>query len=436
MRRMRLNRITVLLSVVALLLPASAFAQGENAYGSFSPFSVFGIGNISAPGTAYNKMQGGVGIAARDSRFINYLNPAAISAHDTLSFMADFGIEQKNSYFRSGGLTSVSNTFNMYNFVLSFPIYRSSAFAVGITPYSDLGYNFSRHETDDDILADVGDITYSNYGEGSIYSAFLSASATFWKRLSVGVEGIYYFGNLERHNTVTYSNSAYRSVDTGTKHHLNGFTGKFGLQYQERFGKDYSFVAGATYRLGTKLGGVKDRFSYAKTSSTVDTTYFKSMDPAVSIADEIGVGISFRKEDKWALEFDYTRSDWRNTGIEGVTSVSDPDLFSASVANSYKFGFEVIPNRYDTRYYLKRATYRGGVYYNESYFTYGGHKVPEVGITLGVTLPVFRFYNSINLGIDFGQRGGFGGVGMRERYFRFVIGFSLHDIWFQKPKYN
>ena len=83
--------------------------------------------------------------------------------------MADFGVEQKNSYFKDGGTKSLFNTFNMYDFVLSFPIYRSSAIAIGITPFSDLGYNFSAYETDDNILATVGDVMYDYYGEGSIY---------------------------------------------------------------------------------------------------------------------------------------------------------------------------------------------------------------------------------------------------------------------------
>lgn len=429
-----------ILFALILCLPVTLKAQGENAYGSFSPFSVFGIGDISSQGTAYNKMMGGVGIASRDVRYINYLNPAALSARDSLSFMADFGLEQKNSYFRGPGaggnmVNSVANTFNMYDFVMSFPIWKSSAFAVGITPYSDLGYVFKSDETNDDILADIGDVIYSNYGEGSIYSAFVSAGVTFWKRLSVGAEFTYYFGNLERHSTAKPVSGGYRSIDSGTKYFMTGVSGKFGLQYEQPFGNGYSLTAGATYRLAPQMKAEKTRFAYAGISSVIDTVYSNTTVHGIRFSDEIGVGLSFRKADKWAIEFNYTRSDWTSTGIDGISLISD-DRFSPGVSNSYRLGFEIIPNRYDVRYYMRRISYRGGVYYRDSYFTVDSNPVGEIGFTLGMTLPVFRFYNGINLGIDFGQRGGFSGVDMRERYFKFVIGFSLHDIWFQRPKYK
>ena len=59
-----------------------------------------------------------------------------------------------------------------------------------------------------------------------------------------------------------------------------------------------------------------------------------------------------------------------------------------------------------------------------------------MGITLGMTLPVFRWYNGLSIGVDMGQRASTRGGMVRERYATFVIGFNIHDIWFQKPRYN
>ena len=141
----------VFLIAVFLIISVCSFAQ-SGAYGAYSPYSIYGIGEISKQGTAYNKSMGGVGIAARNKRFINYLNPAAVTARDTLSFMADFGLSQKNTAFAQDGVKSAKNTFNVYDFVMSFPIYKSSAFMVGITPFSDVGYDFSSVETDQNII--------------------------------------------------------------------------------------------------------------------------------------------------------------------------------------------------------------------------------------------------------------------------------------------
>ena len=156
------------LVAVFLIIGVCSYAQ-SGAYGAYSPYSIYGIGEISKQGTAYNKSMGGVGIAARNKRFINYLNPAAVTARDTLSFMADFGLSEKNTVFAQNGMKSAKNTFNIYDFVMSFPIYRSSAFMVGITPFSDVGYDFSSIERREDIIGNTGNITYDSYGTGSIY---------------------------------------------------------------------------------------------------------------------------------------------------------------------------------------------------------------------------------------------------------------------------
>ena len=65
-----------------------------------------------------------------------------------------------------------------------------------------------------------------------------------------------------------------------------------------------------------------------------------------------------------------------------------------------------------------------------------GNNVNSVGLTLGVTLPVFRWYNGISIGVDLGQRASRKNNMIRERYATFTVGFNIHDIWFQKPRYN
>ena len=180
----------VFLITVFLIISVCSSAQ-SGAYGAYSPYSIYGIGEISKQGTAYNKSMGGVGIASRNKRYINYLNPAAVTARDSLSFMADFGLSNKNTVFSQGDLVSAKNTFNIYDFVMSFPIYRSSAFMVGITPFSDVGYDFSSVEKDPNIIGNTGNVTYDSYGMGSVYQIFASAGATFWKRLSVGAEVLF-----------------------------------------------------------------------------------------------------------------------------------------------------------------------------------------------------------------------------------------------------
>ena len=429
-----------LLLAVFLIIGVSVSAQ-EGAYGAYSPYSVFGLGELEKEGSAYNKSMGGTGIATRNKRFINYTNPAAVTARDTLAFMADFGLEQKNTLYRQGDLRSANNTFNIHNFVMSFPIYRSSAFMVGLTPFSDVGYDFSSVEERQDIIGNTGNIAYDSRGTGSVYQLFVGAGVTFWKRLSLGAEYLYYFGNIDRITRMDYMNTSYRSVRTGNELAVRASTGKFGLQYEQKLGGNVSMIVGATYRMSAKMNGYSTNYRYATQSSVVDTLTHRVDTLAygnLCFGDEIGVGISVKGGEKWHAEFNYLRSGWEKSGMDtapGFSAIGD-SKFSTTTSQSYRLGFEFVPNRNDIRYYMKRCAYRAGVYYDQAYYKLDGNNINSMGITLGMTLPVFRWYNGLTVGLDLGQKASTREGMIRERYAKIAIGFNVHDIWFQKPRYN
>ncbi len=430
----------IFLTMVFLVISFCVSAQ-DGTYGAYSPYSIFGIGDISKEGTAYNKSMGGVGIANRNHRFINILNPAAVTARDTLSFMADFGLVQDNTVYRQGDIRSAHNTFNIYDFVMTFPIYRSSAFKVGLMPYSDIGYDFSSVETDPSIIGNTGNITYSSNGAGSVYQAFFGAGVTFWKKLSIGADAIYYFGNLDKITKMKYADDSYRSLNSGSELTVRGVTGKFGLQFEQKLGGNVSMIVGATYKLGTGMKGYSTNYRYADQASVTDSLKHTVDTLAASglrFADEIAVGIALKGGEKWTAEFDYIRSDWSRSGLDRAPGfkVNGESNFSTTVSQSFRAGFEIVPNINDIRYYLKTCSYRFGVYYDQAYYKLDGNNVNSMGITLGMTLPVFKLYNGISLGMDIGQRASTRNGMIRERYAKFVIGFNIHDIWFRKVQYQ
>jgi hypothetical protein len=313
---------------------------------------------------------------------------------------------------------------------------------VGITPYSDVGYDFSSIETNPEIIGNTGNISYDSYGTGGIYQVFVGAGVTFWKRFSLGAEFIYYFGNIDKVTNMDYSDASYRSINSGTELNVKGTTGKFGLQYEQKIGGNVSMTVGATYRLGTKMKGYSTSYRYANQSSITDTLSYRVDTLAASgvrFGDELGLGISFKGGDKWSAEFDYIRSDWRGSGMDtqkGFASVGK-SVFSSTVSQSFRAGFEITPNRNDIRYYLKRCSYRAGIYYDRAYYKLDGNNINSMGITLGFTLPIpGYFYNGISLGVDLGQRASTRNDLIRERYAMFVIGFNIHDKWFRKNQYQ
>ncbi len=421
-----------------------ASAQEVTADTGYSPYSLFGFGQLSGQGTTYNASMAGLGIATRNNRFINVINPAAVTAREAKSFMMDFGVTENNVIYTAdaatsgdpsatGKLRSANNTFNMDHIIFSFPMWKGSAFKAGIMPYSSVGYSLRSFEQSDALLAEVGDVQYYRIGQGGLYKAFLGAGVTLWDRLSLGVDGQYYFGNIVRYSYANFTTSSiYRSINSGWDNYLSGINAKFGMQYEQPMGKKLALTVGATCQLGTTLSGESRRFAYGIASSTDTITNVTSPLAGYRMPMEIGAGFSLHSTDRWMVGFDYTRQDWTNTSFEAPPGVS----FAPACQQSFRLGAELTPNRYDIRYFMKRLTYHAGLFYEQGYVSLGGHQVTDRGITLGVSVPVSRYYNSLSLGITAGQRGTVDNNLIRETYVTFNISFSLHDIWFLKQLYE
>ncbi len=442
----------LLVAASVLLLSAlwqPAYAQDPLAGNGYSPYSLFGFGDLVRQGTGYNLSMGGIGIGDRNVRYINLLNPAAVTAREAKSFMMDFGLENRNVLYQGNAATSLSetaqgvlksanNTFNMHNIVATLPIARHGAFKLGIVPYSTVSYKFQADETSDALIAEAGDIRYTKEGTGGVYQAFLGAGVTLWERLSLGADLDYYFGKIDRNSTATFRNSSsYRSLSSGWRDNVSCFGGRFGLQYQQPLGGGMNLTVGATYALPTRLRGGEVRYAYGKTSSSTDTIANRKSSLAnYSMPAEIGAGVSFRYGETWMVGFDYTRQDWTGLSLGEYPGVN----FQTGVAQNFRAGFEVTPNRYDVRkgfgHFLRRLTWRAGAYREMSHIFLNGSQIAATGVTMGVGIPVFRYYNSINLGVDLGQRGALDNNLVRERYFLFTLSFNLHDIWFIPTLYN
>ncbi|MDD3843641.1 MAG: hypothetical protein PHP33_03245 [Bacteroidales bacterium] len=430
----RIFRITTLLALM-VFSATSLSGQGENALGTFTPYSVFGIGDLNKAGTSFNKAMGGIGVGVRDNRLINILNPASLTERDTLSFLMDFGVSQRNILSKTNSANSAYNVFNMHHFVMSFPLYQKSAFAIGVLPYSSVGYNFEVRETDPAIINEMGDIVYNRFGSGGINKAFVGVSMDLLENFSIGAEGQYYFGTIDRRSDVLFNSEAsFRNINTGVDYVISSLAAKFGVQYNKNMGNDLSLTAGATWMLGSELSGDYTRYAYANNATgSMDTVYYQTNgNTMMEIPSELAIGFSVRKKDKWLVGADYSRQDWSNAGFAATPGVD----FSATTSNSFKLGFEYIPNRFDVRYYSKRITYRGGVYYDQTYMKLNGQQINSMGITFGATLPLMRLYNALGVSVDVGQRGSLKNNLVRERYVMLNLNFSLHDLWFIKYRYD
>ena len=436
----RFSKIVAVL--LAMILAGQSLCAQDGAFTGFTPYSIFGAGDVLTQGSAFNKGMGGVGIATRNKRFINYLNPAAVTARDSISFMAEMSVFENNRLFAQNGHSSGNNTFNVNNITISFPITRSSAMMLGIAPYTATGYKYSYVLEDPTVIANTGNAVYYSAGKGGTYQLFAAAGVTFWKRLSLGVEGRMLFGKIEKATVFSFAKSAYSDINSGYNLSLNGNSAKFGLQYEQPLGSNVILGVGATYSTPVSLKGTVEDYRISAGSAQTDTLRFSRDTIGVTMGNitvpkEIGLGISINHSDNWRAEINYSRSDWTNSGMDVAKgfAVKGASSFDTRLSETYRAGFEIVPNRNDIRYYYKRCAYRVGVYYENSRFAVDGNQIKDIGLTFGASLPVFRYYNAVTFAVAAGQRGSTAGNMIRERYVNFTVGFNFHDIWFRKVTY-
>ena len=307
---------------------------------------------------------------------------------------------------------------------------------VGLNPLSDVGYKIAYSELNESNIP-TGRQNFTSIGNGGIYQVFAAAAGTFWNRLSIGAQANYCFGNINKSAAMTYEASNARSWACGDSLQVNNFSAKLGLQYEQPIGRGSSLILGGTYKVSTPIAGYHNHYEVKGVDRSEGRYQELLKEKSLRMGNEIGVGLSYKKGDDLLIEFDYTMTDWTGSGFESVVGFSNNgDVpFVSSVGQSFRLGGELTPNRNDIRYFLKRCTYRAGAYFDRSYYTVGGAHVDAVGVTLGMTIPVFRWYNGLSIGLDFGRRG-LQTSQVKETYFGFSVGMNIFDIWFQKPHYE
>jgi len=228
----------------------------------------------------------------------------------------------------------------------------------------------------------------------------------------------------------------YGSIVTNEQTVLGSFGGKMGLQYEGKLKKSTSVVsAGASISLPSNFKGDITRLA----AVSMDTVFHSTLSGIpLEIPAEFAAGISLSQKyyeesviNKWMFGFDYTYQDWSKTQFAPTNGV----VFEAAAKSAYKFGFEFTPDFFDARYNYKHWTYRGGVYFEQSYLRLNGQQINAMGVTFGISFPV-RWSNMLNFSIDMGQKGGLQDQLVRERYVLLQLSISLYDIWFRKMKYD
>lgn len=412
-----------------------ALSQAEN--GINSPYSRFGLGILSDQNLGVNRQMGGLGYALRDKSYINLLNPAAVSSADSTTMIFEGGFSFQNGNFKENNTKINAKNASFDYLVMGFRLKKNLGFAMGILPYSNVGYSFSSNET---YLSPDGDTNgafssiYKYNGTGGLTQPFITIGWSITNNLSLGVTASYLYGDISHNvsNEFTDNNISNRTRQYDLN--VSSYKADLGLQYIKKISDKHSYIIGAVYSLGHNLDADALLIERKITSGTAEYSDTAKFANAFKLPHTFGLGVTYTYKNKWTFGADYTFQKWGDSSFFGDNKGSDRSKIS--------LGVEYNPGKI-SRNILKRTRYRAGLYYAEPYTEFNGKKgCEEYGISAGFSLPMTSTNNMNNNRSLLNISGQFVRINPKtdgmitETYLRLNVGITFNEFWFFKSKVN
>ncbi len=415
------------------LVPALLFAQFNN--NTSSPYSRFGLGELQPNSFGRTTAMGGASLASRNNQQINLANPASYTAVDSLGFMFEFGVSSQLSRF-SNDLTSMDALdINFRYFAMNFQITNWLATSLGLTPYSDVGYDVEVPTE----VPNAGNILQKYYGEGSLSKAFFGLAIEPVKNISVGANLNYMFGLLNRNSETFFLDSPglYNSQKFESLR-LRDFSFSLGAQATIPLSQNQRLTFAAVFENPQYTGfysDIRSKFIQVQqgtssvSDSQIDTLSLENQ-ISVQFPMSYGAGISYVKDNSLEINADYYRQGWGDINLPGSGNEVLTNL------DKFAMGAEWIPNRFSIRSYMNRIAYRAGAKFERSYLMLDGQQIKDFGITFGVGLPVYRSNSTINISAELGRKGTKEHNLVLENYARLNLSVNLYDLWFIQRRFD
>lgn len=410
----------------ALFIMGAVAANAQSS--TNSPYTRYGLGELSDQAFAHNVAMGGIGYALRSSEQINVMNPASYSAVDSLSFMFDIGMGLKSSNYQENGYKTNAKNASFDYLAMQFRLHPRVGFAVGFTPYSNVGYKFSR--TSD--IENSDDVTLTNtfYGDGGLQQIFGGIGFKILDNLSIGANVGYLYGEIDYQTLATLSNGGDQTT-TYNNISINSYIANFGLQYTQKLSKTDKVTLGLVYGLGHDLKSTETKGIQVTDGSSYSELTEETIKDSYGIPSTFGAGLTWQHKQNLTVGADYTLQQFENVKYDNST-----DFYKNRTRIGA--GIEYMPSLYG-RNYLSRIRYRAGAYYSSSYMKlpeYDGPK--EWGVSAGFGLPLHLFQRNTVLSIT-GQYvrvlPSVKGM-LSENRFVLKLGLTFNEHWFMKWRVN
>jgi hypothetical protein len=392
-----------------------------------SPYSYYGVGELSENSSAISSALGGGGLAYESGGYLSINNPASLAGVDSLKFIFNVGMISRNSTLNEKGDSDSFSDNNLTQFAFGFRVSPLISTAVSLVPYTNVGYDITTIET-----VTGGDDYYVRTltGDGGLNQIIWTNGFKITENFHLGLNTVFIFGNNTHDETLVLSGSTY-TYDSEEELISQGFYANVGALYKGHLNRKWDFSLAAKFQ--PKIGvSAKERIIVTNYDSygSGDTIYSNNLNRGTfDVPMSYAVGLGLTKNKQLWVGADYLHEKWSDTEIfEDKNEFEDRDKFS--------FGLSYCQdNGYETKF-IKKMTYRLGAFYDTGYLKINDDHITTRAFTFGLGVPLARGKGIINLAFEFGQMGTTDNDNVREDYGKITLQFSLLERWFVKQKYD
>jgi hypothetical protein len=418
------------LIILILILSFSARSQEIN-----SPYSRFGLGYLSGENENTTLMgMGGLAIGVSDPTMINPANPASYGVFDSTSFVFEIGIRGNITGLKTDLQSETSSYVSLSYIMFGFPVTKWWKSSLGMLPYSQIGYDVKVFIPVEGFSNVINEIE----GDGGLNQFFWGNAFKIGDKLRLGVDAIYLFGQGSRSSKVYFPDSLY-IFGTKTNRYTRGgdIIFDYGVQYDIKLNESRTLTLGAIYSNNWNLNAKREYIAYTFSGgydgvveSLQDTIAYNPEEKGtITIPQRFGAGFALVEKDRWLIGADFEWQNWENFTAFGVTDSLD-NAWRVAVGGQYS------PKHTSISSLAKRMYYRLGFRYANSYLSLYNTPINEYGISFGLTIPLKKSRTAIDLGFEYGRRGTTDNNLIQENFLNFSVGFSIHENWFHKRKYQ
>jgi hypothetical protein len=426
-------------------------------------YTRFGLGYMESQFNPQQLGMGGTGVASTGQHGINVLNPASLSFLPMTTFqaagsgmMVRYKYEDQTANYNNGYLKNVFLGFRKPG--------GKWGFALGMQPYTFVNYSASSPQTLNDSLSTV----YIYEGQGGLNKATVGMGRKFYlgksqdeqkqkQTIAFGLNLNYIFGNIHHSSKIQFpENTNYNYGKFSQNHSLNGFQIETGLLYilpishvldvSKKVIRHSDLHIGLNFGVASRISSKSIYLDEILTATDlddypVDTTFMnESIRFKYALPQHVSAGIAWtyyrQKFGDLQLNLEYRLQDWSSSKINLGSDITGNNELTQ--ANRMSVGLSFTPDNSVSTGTFRHCTYRVGYYSGQTYWKINSKNINESAFTAGISIPILKSFNKINLGASYYQLGQAteGQLEMTGMVYQIGVTLVPREAWFARRKYE